>query len=504
MASSKLMKQMALRTSAIFLVKLIGFFARIPLFRMLGAEGIGRYQMVYSLYVVLLTFVTGGFPTSLALTTADDPAKGWRYFTFLSLILVGLGGVASFGCFVFAPQLASMLGDPGLAFAIRCLAPALLIVPVLSLIRGLLQGIEAYGYIAVSELIEQAVRVVLMLLLVSLLIGKGTAIAVSGTLLGAFAGATAAILFLILVLLFIPYPAVRRRKGKWSVWENGSGMRQLFQAGAVISLSRYIIPVSEFLDALIIPRRLQDSGLSFPQASAIFGEMFGIASTITYMPLIVTAALIHTLSAKFIADWHQGEGERFYRRVRFSFDIAMLWGIGASLTLFFYNRELSVLVFGDESAAIGIRYLAVAPLFAGLRELTSTALLAMGRRREILTGLIIALVASNVLNIVLVAIPGFGYQGIAIGMIVFEVIGVIWNLAVIRKHSGGKLQWNPFNAGIWIVLLLFFLQFNLSAILIPRMEMPQWFEGAVRASFSFLLIGIYILLRFMKNKHEHL
>lgn len=41
-------KQMAQRTCAIFLVKIIGFLARIPLFRMLGPEGIGLYQMAYS------------------------------------------------------------------------------------------------------------------------------------------------------------------------------------------------------------------------------------------------------------------------------------------------------------------------------------------------------------------------------------------------------------------------------------------------------------------------
>jgi stage V sporulation protein B len=58
-------QQLALRSGAIFLVKLIGFLARIPLYRLLGAEGIRLYQMAYSVYGLALTVITGGFPKSL-------------------------------------------------------------------------------------------------------------------------------------------------------------------------------------------------------------------------------------------------------------------------------------------------------------------------------------------------------------------------------------------------------------------------------------------------------
>jgi stage V sporulation protein B len=109
-------KQMAQRTCAIFLVKIIGFLARIPLFRMLGPEGIGLYQMAYSVYGLILTLLLGGFPAALALATSKNAKQGWRLFERLSFILVILSAIMSFATFYFSEQIAALLGDPTLDF----------------------------------------------------------------------------------------------------------------------------------------------------------------------------------------------------------------------------------------------------------------------------------------------------------------------------------------------------------------------------------------------------
>ncbi|MEI0739404.1 oligosaccharide flippase family protein [Paenibacillus sp. JTLBN-2024] len=74
------LKQTVMRTGIIFLVKAIGLTVRIPLFRLLGSEGAGIYQMVYSIFGFALTLIVGGFPTSLALMTAKKPGARTAIF----------------------------------------------------------------------------------------------------------------------------------------------------------------------------------------------------------------------------------------------------------------------------------------------------------------------------------------------------------------------------------------------------------------------------------------
>ncbi|KZS47142.1 hypothetical protein AWU65_15015 [Paenibacillus glucanolyticus] len=70
-----------------------------------------------------------------------------------------------------------------------------------------------------------------------------------------------------------------------------------------ILATRLIVPTSDFLDAILIPNRLQAAGMSASDAISVYGIITGMATTIVYMPSFVTFALIYTLSTKFTTDW---------------------------------------------------------------------------------------------------------------------------------------------------------------------------------------------------------
>ncbi|MDE5143130.1 oligosaccharide flippase family protein [Paenibacillus larvae] len=490
-------KQTALRTSVIFLVKIIGFTVRIPLFRILGSEGTGIYQIVYSVYGFVLTLLTGGFPTSLALTTAKNKQRGRRLFKGLVIPFLVFGGISSLICYALAPQTARLLGDSQLEFPIRCLAPALLVVPLLQLFRGFLQGIEFYGYIAASELIEQTVRVSTMLLFVLLWINYGTHAAAGGAVFGACTGAIAALWFLWLTIY---------KKGLMNgISENsnrpsfivGSGILLLLKTSFAISLTRLIMPAADFLDALIIPNRLQESGLNQSDAISIYGEIFGMASIIVYMPTILTAALSYTIAAKLAADWQNNNKDSFVERSRLSIEIGWLSGIASMLFFFFHADELSVFIFGNSSAAKAIRFMAFAPLIVGIRELITTVLWASDFKRAPLTGLILGLICSTVLGYYLTAIPGFGYAGAAISVLVLELTALLWNVAVLQKRCKGAFPVLLLSADLLLLVTIGFLctkqEFSI---------LHNGILGSIRSFENILIftgcIILYILIRFWR------
>jgi stage V sporulation protein B len=496
---SVLIKQLALRTSAIFLVKLLGFFARIPLFRMLGPEGIGLYQMAYSVYGLILTLIIGGFPTALAIATSKNPREGWRLFERISFILLLLSSVFAGTTFYLSSDIASFLGDSQLDFAIQCLTPAILIVPVLSLFRGFLQGIERFEMIAISEILEQMVRTSVMLIFVFIWIHRGIAITVGGASLGAFAGAMAGILFLI--TFYIREKRVPSASGFLHLVKRltlDKSTLLFLNTSLAITGTRILIPISDFLDALIVPQRLQDAGFNLSGAVSLYGELTGMAVLVAYIPTIMTAALTHTMTARITMDWQKKSLDRFYSRCKTMLVVGWLWGIGSGLFLFLYADELSLLMFGTDSIAKAIRFLSIAPLIGGIREVSMSILWVIGRRKEPLIGLIIGIATSILLNYYLVAIPGMSYIGMVIGLLSIDSMAALYNLIVLLRRNITVRFITLILESIFLGVLLY-LSFRFIGEYLDIGVFSSALNNILKMSVFYGLLFLYLYVRFSKG-----
>lgn len=291
------------RFNALFVVKMIGLLGRIALTRSIGAEGVGLYQAAYSFYGLILIVITGGLPTALALATVRNEEQGWILFKIVSAVMLIVGCIGSFLLYQYSDWITKIIGYPDLRLAIRWLSPALFIVPLLSLLRGYLQGMQRFQAIAYSEMLEQLVRVVLLMTVPPLLLSGGLSQAVGGSVLGTATGALTA--FLLLIALF---PRSARNEpgssGSRAGWRDA--LPALLQASVAITFTRLLVPASDFADMLLIPNRLIKAGYSAHEAIGMYGVMTGMAVVLVYVPTIFTAALSHTWTMGIAADWQTG------------------------------------------------------------------------------------------------------------------------------------------------------------------------------------------------------
>jgi stage V sporulation protein B len=494
MRSHKFVVHVILRMIAIFLVKLMGFFVRIPLFRALGPEGIGLYQMVYAFYGLMLTLITGGLPTALALSTAGDRQHGKRIMRRFSVLFLLFGLVFSLLCYLLSNKIAHFMGNRDLAFALRCTAPAIAIVPLLSLLRGYLQGNERHGILAASELIEQAVRISVLLILVSLWVHAGVSYAVGGAMLGAFSGATLALIFVLLLL--------NRRTSSHErlVLNQGSPdeMFIFFYASLTISATRLLVPFSDFLDAIIVPKRIQASGLSLVEATSMYGEISGMGSLVVYMPSLITSAIAFALSTRLTSTWRSNQITSYQKHSILSLEIAALWGVGSTLILLFHATDLSLIFYSTNAASKSIQYLCLAPLLSGIREMSTIILWASGQKKAPLIGLIFGISGSVLCNYFLIAIPGLSYAGTTLGILVLEATAALWNLYIIRKGFSlgiGSILTKCMTlcslvlAEIWLCRLIFSGGY-------PR----SFLQSTGEITLLYMTIFLYLAYRFYKSR----
>ncbi len=176
--SSKLIRGTFILTLGTFISKFLGLFYVIPFDDLLKGheEGASLYQYGYVPYTIFLTVATAGVPLAVSkfvskYNAIGEYAVGRKLFKS-GLVLMTLTGIVSFLImYAFAPIFAEMtiksdeqvISVAQVTTVIRAVSFALIIIPFMSLIRGFFQGHQSMGPTAVSQVIEQIVRIVFLL-----------------------------------------------------------------------------------------------------------------------------------------------------------------------------------------------------------------------------------------------------------------------------------------------------------------------------------------------------
>ena len=164
-------------TLGILLVRAIGIIYVIPFNAIIGEAGGALYGYGYNIYQLFLSISSAGFPFAISKITSEYNALGYKnaikdtYDVSLKLISI-ISIVIFIVLFLFAPSIARLiLGNSvdssnisDVCFVIRMISPAILVIPFLSVTKGFLQGFKYITPYSVSQVIEQVVRVIVILL----------------------------------------------------------------------------------------------------------------------------------------------------------------------------------------------------------------------------------------------------------------------------------------------------------------------------------------------------
>ncbi len=174
--SSKLIRGTFILTLGTMVSKILGLFYVIPFYEIVGYRGTTLYQYSYVPYTIFISIATAGIPLAVSKFIAkynalDEYAVGRKLFKS-GLVVMLATGVGSFLILYFlAPFIAEMVirdkeqvsSVQDVITVIRAVSFALIVVPFMSLIRGFFQGHQSMGPSAVSQVVEQIVRIVFVL-----------------------------------------------------------------------------------------------------------------------------------------------------------------------------------------------------------------------------------------------------------------------------------------------------------------------------------------------------
>lgn len=163
-------------TIGIVLCKIIGILYVIPFRAIIGVEGAVLYSYAYTIYSVFVSLSSSGIPSAMAKTVSEYNTLGYynaqeRAYKIGKYLIVGIGMVCFLILFIFAPQLSYLIiGDieggnsiESITIVIRVISTALLFIPILSVSKGYVQGHRMMAVPALANVIEQLVRVIVII-----------------------------------------------------------------------------------------------------------------------------------------------------------------------------------------------------------------------------------------------------------------------------------------------------------------------------------------------------
>lgn len=194
-------------TLGIVITKILGILYVIPFYAIIGEQGGALYGYAYSIYLVFMAISSAGIPLAISKIISEYQTLGYynakqRAFKIGKQIATTLGILCFIILFVFAPQIATaILGDlkggntiEDVTFVIRVISTAITVVPVLSIYRGYFEGHKFITPTAISQVFEQVVRVLvivvgsfLTLKVFKLSLTTAVGVAVFGATVGSFA-----------------------------------------------------------------------------------------------------------------------------------------------------------------------------------------------------------------------------------------------------------------------------------------------------------------------------
>lgn len=159
-SSQIFMKGALTLTVAALAVKVLSAVYRIPFQNIVGDVGFYIYQQVYPIYGIAVAFSTYGFPVAVSKLIAQGEEKDKSRILTASFVFLSLLGVLLFLALYFqAKTIAAVMGDLKLARLIQIISLSFLLMPFLSVARGLFQGKGDMVPTAVSQVTEQLIRV---------------------------------------------------------------------------------------------------------------------------------------------------------------------------------------------------------------------------------------------------------------------------------------------------------------------------------------------------------
>lgn len=444
MSKDSLVKGTVILALAALIARVLGAVQRIPLVYLLGDAGMGSYTIAFNVYSILLVVATAGIPSALSKLISERTALGRHaeasriYGAAVQFALVA-GAVMTVLLYAGAPYYAERVAhDPASTLAIRAIAPALLLFPLIAIMRGYFQGRQHMLPNGLSQIVEQILRLIAAIGLAYLLLrfGWGAEWAIAGASFGGVAGSVGAIAVMLLFAWRMRKSDSRdtaaEQQGPPSDLPYRRIYAMIFRISIPIVLFSMTVPLIYFIDSSIVIPLLEDQ-IGHAKAVETLGLLGGRAQSLAGIPIILAIALSQSVVPVISAAYARKDEEQLQKQTSKALQLSILTGLPMVLAICAASRSINIFMFGNDAGTAIIVVLTLSAMFQIVMQTSGAILMGFGEMKRLVVyvawGIAVKLAGSFLLA------PWFGIYGIIVSTALCFIVMTMCNLSTLRGKT---------------------------------------------------------------------
>ncbi|MBR3161443.1 MAG: polysaccharide biosynthesis protein [Bacilli bacterium] len=511
-------------TLGILIVKVIGVMYVIPFNNIIGERGGALYGYGYNVYQLFLGISSAGFPFAISKITSEFNALGYKkaikdtYSIALKIISI-ISIIAFIVLFVFAPSIGKLIigSSTGgntyndIAFVIRCVSFAILVIPFLSVTKGFLQGYKYITPYSVSQVIEQIVRVIIILVgsylcmrVWKLPMKYGVGVAVSA----AFFGGLVAYIYL----------RIKISKAKLIPKEVDKDKKEISKQVIIRKIIMYSIPfilislvnnLYVTVDMILLSRTLSD----ILHASANVTEsIVGVYTTwglkLNNVILAVSTGLVTSLIPNIVTSFTKNDMDDVNNKFNKALQCVLLVIVPVTIFFSLLSKPLWTLFYGKSYyGPIVYKAFVYSALFGGMYTIIVNTLQGVNKYKLVIYTVLAGLVINGILDIPLMVLADKMGFNPSYGAVLADLIGysvsIFTSMYVLAKKYGFSyavtIRALPKYVFSWI---MFIFVIEIIKLIVPINMDDRLIQIPILSLFGVVSFGVYFIINYNNGNLE--
>lgn len=359
------------------LTRSLGFIIKVIYTRIIGQTGISLYSLVLPTYSLLLTVATLSLPISISKLVSLENRRSKHILISIYPLVLLINIITIVLVIISSPFIASnLLHQPSTKDYIISMGLVLPFVSLSSLIKGYFFGKQRMSPYAISNVLEQVLRLILIITVLPILKSYSTNLAVIGLIL---LNIISEIFSIIIFLFFLP-KNVKINKNDFKL--DPTIVKDTLKVSIPTTGARLIGNIGYFFEPIILTNILLFTGYSKNFILMEYGTYNAYAITLLLMPSFFLAAITTSLVPEVSKIFIRKDKKMLLKRIKQSLYSSFFLGLICNIFLFIFAHSILKVIFNTTEGINYIRVLAPFFLLFYIEAPLSSILQAMDKPKE--------------------------------------------------------------------------------------------------------------------------